>query len=67
MTTVNEDLGNASEVFSNDLPTRPKLGLGRFLCRAAETYASAVRMAYGPAIGFRVEAPMRRFDEDDRK
>ena len=67
MSTVNEDLGKASEVFANDLSTRPKLGLVGFLCGVVETYASAIWMAYGAATGFRIEAPTRRSDEDGRR
>ena len=67
MSTVNEDLGKASEVFANDLPTRSKLGLGRFLCGIVERYTSAIWMAYGAAIGFRIEARTRRSDAGDRR
>ena len=67
MSTVNEDLGKASEVFANDLSTRPKLGLVRFLCRVVERYTSAIWMAYGAAIGFHIEANTHRSDEDDRR
>jgi hypothetical protein len=67
MSVVKEDLGKASEVFANDLSTRPKLGLARFSYGIVETYTSAIWIAYGAAIGFRVEAATRRSDEDDRR